>query len=136
MKRIVSYTVLIGFLLVIALPVFVQSNEKAQLIKKREEIEKEIALTNRLLNDTRNKKENSLHEYKLVQTKISSRNKLIKKLNEDIENTELEIQENTNKLIILKGELEKSKNEYFFLELPGNIMAFLDSVIGRWSPVG
>lgn len=112
MKAWLKYSIATCLLLFLGIEVFVQNTEKNKLIRKKEEIEKEIEFTNKLLNDTKNKRANSLQEFKLLKSKITNRNKLIIELNREIENTEKEIQENTNKLISLKGELEKSRNEY------------------------
>ncbi len=112
MKRKVRNSITVGILLLFIIEAFVQNNDKNRLLQKKEEIEKEIEFTNKLLNDTKKKRTNSLQEFKLLKSKISNRNKLIIELNNNIEKTEGEIQENTNKLISLKGELEKSRNEY------------------------
>ncbi len=112
MKNKVRNSIAVGILLLFVIEAFVQDNDKNRLIRKKEEIEKEIEFTNRLLNDTKNKRNNSLQEFKLLKSKISNRNKLIFELNNNIERTEGEIQENTSKLISLKGELEKSRKEY------------------------
>ena len=112
MKTWLKYSIATCLFLLLGIEVFMQNTEKNKLIRKKEEIEKEIEFTNKLLNDTKNKRANSLQEYKLLKSKITNRNKLIIELNRDIEDTEKEIQENTNKLISLKGELEKSRNEY------------------------
>jgi len=111
-KNKVRNSIAVGILLLFVIEAFVQDNDKNRLIRKKEEIEKEIEFTNRLLNDTKNKRNNSLQEFKLLKSKISNRNKLIFELNNNIERTEGEIQENTSKLISLKGELEKSRKEY------------------------
>jgi len=111
-KRKVRNSITVGILLLFIIEAFVQNNDKNRLLQKKEEIEKEIEFTNKLLNDTKKKRTNSLQEFKLLKSKISNRNKLIIELNNNIEKTEGEIQENTNKLISLKGELEKSRNEY------------------------
>ena len=91
---------------------FVQENDKNILIKRKDELEKEISLTSKLLDDTKEKKSNSLMELKLLKSKINSRGKLLVELNNEISGIDAEIQEYTRNLQSLKGELEKAKNEY------------------------
>ena len=112
MKGYKKYSIVFSISIFIVTIVYTQNIEKEDLIKKRQEIEKEIEFTNKLLNDTRSKKSNSFQEFKLLKSKINSRNKLISELNNDIKNTEREIHEKSNKLQSLKKDLEKSRSEY------------------------
>ncbi len=112
MKAKRRYRIIVLIVVLLASQVYVQESEKEKLINRKRKIEKEIELTNRLLNDTKTKKSNSFQELKLLKTKIKQRNTLIQELNNEIDGIEKDIQQNTNTLQSLKGELEKSKNEY------------------------
>ncbi len=89
-----------------------QNNKREKLEKEKHKIEAEIELMNKLLNDTRNKKENTVNEYKLLNRKISSRNNIIKKLNNEIFLISKEITENESTLKLLQEDLKKVKEEY------------------------
>ena len=112
MKKIGIIPIIIILLFSSASDIFVQEINKDKLLKKKQDLEKEIELTNQLLNDTRRKKDNSFQELKLLNSKINSRNKFIYQLGEEINNITKDIQKNSNKLQSLKADLEKSKNEY------------------------
>jgi len=105
--------ILISGLLLLAETVsFQQSNDKNLLIRKKDEVEKEIELANQLLSETKEKRTNSLHEVKLLNNKIKSRSKLIEDLNFEILLIEKEIQDQTVQLNILRSELEKCRKQY------------------------
>jgi len=89
-----------------------QNSKREKLEIEKSKIEAEIELMNKLLNDTRNKKENTVNEYKLLNRKINSRNNIIEKLNKEISIINKEIAENENTLKLLQDDLKKAKEEY------------------------
>lgn len=101
------------FILLLVFPVTAQES-KGELEQKRKKIEDEIAYTNRLLEETRKSKQNTLSELRLINSKLNRRNELIaihKKevylLNNDISTTENSINNLSNDLTILKNEYSK-----------------------------
>jgi septal ring factor EnvC (AmiA/AmiB activator) len=94
---------------------FLQEDKKSKLIEKKEKIEKEIEITNRLLDDTRNKKKNSLNELKLLNSKIEKRNLLITQLNIELDKINMEIDKNYKLIDSYMIELKKVKDEYALL---------------------
>ncbi len=89
-----------------------QVNDRNELLKRKRKIEQEIELTNKLLEDTRGKKENTVNEFKLISRKIYNRNRIIKELNREIEEIEREKKENEKTFESLKNDLAKVKDEY------------------------
>lgn len=108
-KKILAISILLVFTFSSS---FLQESEKDVLLQRKKQIEKEIELTNRLLTDTRSKRDNSLQELKLLNAKIRKRNRLLRELNSEIDFLEEDIQDRTNRLQSLKGELEKIRKEY------------------------
>ncbi len=92
-----------------------QTDKKDKLVEEKNKIEAEIELTNKLLEDTRGKKENTVNEYKLLNRKISNRSLIVRKLNNEIAIINDEIKENEKTLQLLKEDLIKAKNEYSIL---------------------
>jgi septal ring factor EnvC (AmiA/AmiB activator) len=92
--------------------VFVQESEKDDLIRKKREIEKEIELTNKLIEETRNKQKYSIQELKLVGNNLKRRNILIQQLKNEIVIIDNSISESYTKLRSYTNELEKTKKEY------------------------
>jgi septal ring factor EnvC (AmiA/AmiB activator) len=113
MKRKLPYAMvvfLISFLIWENL--FQQAKNKEQLVNEKNKIEAEIELTNKLLSDTRSKKENTLSEYKLLNRKIDNRNLIIRKLNNEIALINNEIEQNQHTLNLFQEDLKKAKKEY------------------------
>jgi len=110
------YVKTIGFILLIVLVstirVWNQNNKKEKLIKEKSKIEAEITLVNKLLDDTRSKKENTVNEFKLLTRKISNRSLMIRKLNNELTLINDEIQENEMTLDLYRKDLIKAKSEY------------------------
>lgn len=111
MKRI--YAAIVVCLLISLSPnVFLQEYSKEELLQQKRQIEKDIELTNRLIEDTRSKRSNSLNELKLLKSRLIKRNRLIDQLNKELESINIEIEENNKTLQSLKKDLEKVKMEY------------------------
>lgn len=92
--------------------VFQQDSTKDELIARKRKIEEEIELANKLLEQTRTKRNVSIQEYKLLEATIRKRNVLIKELERDIDYLDNEIGTKIKKLQSLKADLEKTKKEY------------------------
>lgn len=108
-----KFKIIIVFLLfLISIPCFLQNGPKNQLIQKKKKIEKELEIANKLLEETRGKKKNSLHELKILKTKIKKRNNYISQLEADIFQIEKEIERNTKLIASYNIELDKKKSEY------------------------
>lgn len=73
---------------------WLQTNKRDKLVKEKSKIEAEIQLMNKLLADTRSKKENTVNEYKLLNRKIDNRSLMVRKLNNEITIINDEIIEN------------------------------------------
>lgn len=112
MRRITAVLVLGGILMLFAAQVFLQESEKEILFSKKRQIEKEIELTNKLLEDTRSKKSNTINELKLYRSKLIQRNRLIEQLGNEISRLDEEILSNQKTLESLKKDLVKVKREY------------------------
>jgi murein hydrolase activator len=95
--------------------VCLQGDKKSVLLEKKQKIEKEIEITNKLLDDTRNKKANSLNELKLLSTKIEKRNLLINQLNDELILINREIDLNYKLIDSYMLELKKVKEDYALL---------------------
>jgi septal ring factor EnvC (AmiA/AmiB activator) len=81
-------------------------------LEQKKKIEKEIEFTNKLLEETRSKRDNSLNELKLLNSNIKKRNQLISRLNSELSKIEKQINKNISTINSLKTDLEKSKKEY------------------------
>lgn len=112
MRRITAVLVLGGILMLFAAQVFLQESEKEILFSKKRQIEKEIELTNKLLEDTRSKKSNTINELKLYRSKLIQRNRLIEQLGNEISRLDEEVLSNQKTLESLKKDLVKVKREY------------------------
>jgi septal ring factor EnvC (AmiA/AmiB activator) len=85
---------------------------KNELVEKRRRTEEEIALTNKLIDQTRERKIRSLHEIELIESKISARNRLIRNIESEVRYIENKIESNEDVIEALKRDLEKIKKEY------------------------
>jgi len=104
--------IIVLLLILVSIPCFLQNGSKNQLIQKKKKIERELEIANKLLEETRGKKKNSLYELKILKTKIKKRNSYISQLEADIIQIEKEIGRNTNLIGSYNIELEKKKSEY------------------------
>lgn len=111
MKRFPVITVSIVLVFIVG-TVFLQEYSKEELLLKKAQIERDIELTNRLIEDTRNKRSNSLSELKLLRSRLEQRNRLIRQLNTELEAINNEIEENNKTLQSYQKDLEKVKKEY------------------------
>ena len=101
-------------ILLFAMPVFSQ-NKKA-LQEKREQIEKGIKHTNKLLKKTKKNKEKSLAYLKVLSTQLKNREELLQMLNIEISFIEKQIGETTIKIVENSKIIEEKKKELIKLK--------------------
>jgi septal ring factor EnvC (AmiA/AmiB activator) len=104
--------VILILLVLLSSGVFLQEGSKEILLSKKRQIEKEIELTNKLLEDTRSKRSNTISELKLLKKRLQQRNRLIEELGNEVKHLDDEISDNEETLNSLKSDLEKVKTEY------------------------
>ena len=97
-----------------AMPVFSQ-NKKA-LQEKREQIEKDIKYTNKLLKKTKKNKEKSLSYLKVLSTQLKNREELLQMLNIEISFIEKQIGETTIKIVENRKIIEEKRKELIKLK--------------------
>jgi septal ring factor EnvC (AmiA/AmiB activator) len=106
-----KYPVLSFLFFLIAFSVSAQQS-KDELEKKRKKIEDEIAYTNKLLEETRKTKKNTLNELKLINNKLNYRNELVATLKKESYSLDNEISITENSIKNLNQDLESLKKEY------------------------
>jgi len=92
------------------LTVFSQDKEKLQKDKKK--IEEEIALTNKLLKETKKNTQSSLNQLVLINKQINQREQLIRNINSEINYVNGLIAKNNHSREILNKELAELKEQY------------------------
>lgn len=85
---------------------------KNELEAKKKELQKEITLTNKLLNETQKSKELSLDELLKLKSKINARQGLISALNSEVRLYNKQIKKNIEDIEALEADLKKLKDEY------------------------
>lgn len=108
-KYIIGGVLLISMLL---LGQGTHAQSKNELEAKKKELQKEINLTNKLLNETRKNKELSLDELLKLKSKLNAREGLISTLNSELRLYNNQIKQNINEIASLEKELKKLKEEY------------------------
>ena len=91
---------------------FAQDKDKGELQKERDRISQEIALTNKLLKETRDNRNKVEGELSLINRKIHLREDLIKSLNGEISLYNRRIANNRGKIQDLEKELASLKDNY------------------------
>lgn len=105
-------------LLLILLMLFIATSgnlfaqNKKDLEAKKAALQKEISLTNKLLNETKKNKELTIDELLKLKSKINARVELISAINQEIKLVNKQISTNQNGISSLQNELEKLKQEY------------------------
>ncbi len=103
---------ILSFLFFLAVfSVFAQQS-KNELEKKRKKIEEEIAYTNKLLEETRKTKKNTLNELNLINNKLTYRNELVATLKKETYSLDNEISITENSIKNLNRDLGSLKKEY------------------------
>ncbi|MDD3875014.1 MAG: peptidoglycan DD-metalloendopeptidase family protein [Bacteroidales bacterium] len=90
--------------------VYSQSKERLQQDKRR--LEEEIALTNRLLNETKRNTQTSVSQLVLINNQIRQRESLIQNISSEIRQLNNSISANNESIEILKKELTELKEQY------------------------
>ncbi len=85
---------------------------KEALQKSKQQIEEEIQLTNKLLQETQKNKQSSLNQVMLLKNQIEKRESLITTINDQVSNIDEEIILNAKSLEEMTAQLEKLKAEY------------------------
>ncbi len=85
---------------------------KNELEQKKKKLQQEIALTNKLLNETQKTKGLSLDELLKLKSKINARADLITAINSEMKFINKEVVDNENAIKILEAELVRLKGEY------------------------
>jgi len=88
------------------------AQSKLDLEKKKKELQKEISLTNKLLNETKKNKELSVDELLKLRSKINARVNLISTMNAEIRIINREINGIENNIKELENEIDRLKKEY------------------------
>lgn len=88
------------------------AQNKNELEEKKKELQKEISLTNKLLNETKKNKELTLDEVLKLKSKISLRVELISAIDQEIRFVNKQINRNQEVILSLQKDLEKLKQEY------------------------
>jgi len=101
-------------IILFAIPVFSQ-NKKA-LQEKREQIDKDIKYTNKLLTKTKKDKEKSLEYLNVLSTQLKNREELLQMLNIEISFIEKQIGETTIKIVENHKIIEEKKKELIKLK--------------------
>jgi septal ring factor EnvC (AmiA/AmiB activator) len=88
------------------------AQNKNELEAKKAALQKEISLTNKMLNETKKNKELTIDELLKLKSKINARVELISAINQEIKLVSKQITKNQNNIESLQKELEKLKQEY------------------------
>ncbi|MCO6501046.1 MAG: peptidoglycan DD-metalloendopeptidase family protein [Vicingus serpentipes] len=108
-SKYLAFFCVIGMVLV-SLTLHAQS--KTELEKKKKQLQQEISLTNKLLNETKKNKELSVDELLKLRSKINARVDLISTMNAEIRIINKEINAIEKNINELENEIERLKKEY------------------------
>src|SRR5690554_1680929 len=101
-------SILLSFL--VAGQVMAQSKEALQ--KQRDEINRQIQITNQLINETEKNRVNTQNQLNLTSSKVQLRKKLISTITQEIDQLNADIAENQAQIKTLHEDLERLKEEY------------------------
>ncbi|MES2836931.1 MAG: peptidoglycan DD-metalloendopeptidase family protein [Bacteroidota bacterium] len=110
MSQLVKNSLYLLFVLLFSFSAFSQS--KKELEKKKQKIQKDIEMTNELLNTTQKNKKTSLNQLATLEKKITLRQDLITTINQEVAAIEREVEENSIVIQRLSSEIDKLKKEY------------------------
>lgn len=88
------------------------SQSRSQLEKRREETQKEIAMTTRLLKEAQSDKENTIEKLNLIKRRIDLRNQVINDIELEISTIDKQIRDNEEIVLSLENDLKRLKDEY------------------------
>lgn len=107
-----KHLVFIGILGLFVFSITAQAQSKNDLEKKKEQLQKEIRLTNKLLKETKKNKELSVGELLILNSKINARDRLINTMNSEIHLINSDINTYAQNIILSENEIIRLKNEY------------------------
>jgi septal ring factor EnvC (AmiA/AmiB activator) len=88
---------------------------KEELLRKKGKMQEEIEYTNRLLEETRKKKQNSLNRVKIIDRRIQLRNQLLASINQEILLFNMEIEHKQKMIVDMEKDLDMIKRQYEML---------------------
>ncbi len=92
--------------------VFSQKTKRLELEKQRKSLQKDIAVTQNLLKDTRSRKDQSFNEMKLLQQEIALRRQLLSSMSSEISAIDSEITATQFAIADLENDIIRIRNEY------------------------
>jgi murein hydrolase activator len=105
-------TSLILLLLLLITSVAFSQKDRAKLEQDKKKVEQEIEYTNKLLEQTRQTKENSLNEVVILNRKIGKREELINTINNEVQLVEYQMTKAQDSIDLLENDLKALKDEY------------------------
>ena len=90
----------------------VKGQEKERLKELQSKAKQEIEYASKILEETKERKNYSLNELKILEYRIDARNKYIRELTAGIEDLDVKISENRKLIASLESDLKKIKAEY------------------------
>ena len=94
------------------LPLTLSAQDKLSLQKKYDQLQSEIQDAQDLLSQTREKKNNSLSQVKLLNRKINVREEMIRNLSMQVQQTAIQIRESSEKITAMEANLESMREDY------------------------
>lgn len=110
MKQFVKYSLLCVLGVLTSLVALGQSKEDLQ--KKRDELNKQIQVTTRLINTTEESRKSTQNQLNLTTSKVELRRELIQTITQEIRQLNAEMSKNKADIEVLNKELERLKEEY------------------------
>lgn len=89
-----------------------QNKEKSKLENNKKELEEEITLTTKLLNETKKTRQKSVNQVVILNNQIKKREQLIGAISGQVDEIHGQISTNQSSVEKLKGELKKLREEY------------------------
>lgn len=85
---------------------------KAELQKRKEENQREITLTNKMLGEVRSDKKQTISQLRIIQKRVQLRKNLLQNINQEISGLNDKLEEKYFVLNMLKNDVQKIKEEY------------------------
>jgi len=112
MSRCSTNSLIFSLLFLLVLPVASMAQDKKALQEKKQQLQKEIDYTNKLLSETEKSKKTSINQLRQIDKQISSREELIQTMEEEIGLAEDTISLLTASIDTLENQLDQLKEEY------------------------
>ena len=112
LNKYITYPIILLFIFLIGITSSANAQNRKQLEKEKEKIEKEIRKLNKDLSTTRKGKKLSTSQLNSLNKKIKQREKLIKNINSQLNILENQITVTNDSIILLKNEIDTLKAEY------------------------